>query len=87
MSAFKPRDAVVVRRLILDLSSKDEKKKLTQKIACSLSGVEQRGRCLFVGSDEGPGFERLQRTGKRTYGSGPDQLPNGPVNAALHDHG
>ena len=68
MSAYKPRDAVVVRRLTLDLSLAGEKRKLTEKVACSLSGVDQLGECLFVGSDEGPGFERLQRTGKKTYG-------------------
>ncbi len=68
MSAFKRRDATVVRHLTLDLSLADEKKKTTKKIACSLSGVDQQGECLFVGSDEGPGFERLQRTGEETYG-------------------
>ena len=68
MSAFKRRDAAVVRRLTLDLSLADEKRKITEKIARSLSGVDQQGECLFVGSDEGPGFERLQRTGKKTYG-------------------
>jgi hypothetical protein len=68
MSAFKPRDAAVVRRLTLDLSLAGEKSKTTEKIARSLSGVEQQGECLFVGSDEGPGFERLRRTGEKTYG-------------------
>ena len=68
MSAFKPRDAAVVRRLTLDLSLAGAKRKVTEKIARSLSGVEQRGECLFVGSDEGPSFERLQRIGKKTYG-------------------
>ena len=68
MSAFKPRDAAVVRRLTLDLSLAGAKRKVTEKFARSLSGVEQRGECLFVGSDEGPGFERLQRTGKKTFG-------------------
>jgi hypothetical protein len=68
MSAFERRDAAVVRRLTLDLRLAGEKEKTTEKIACSLSGVEQQGECLFVGSDEGPGFERLQRTGEKTYG-------------------
>jgi hypothetical protein len=68
MSAFNRRDATVVRHLTLDLSLPGEKEKITEKIASSLSGVDQRGKCLFVGSDEGPGFERLQRTGKKTYG-------------------
>ncbi len=68
MSAFKRRDATVVRRLTLDLSLADEKRKITEKIARSLSGVEQQGECLFVGSDEGPGFERLRKTGEKTYG-------------------
>jgi hypothetical protein len=68
MSAFKRRDAGVPRRLTLDLGLPSEKEMLTEKIASSLSGVDQLGDCLFVGSDEGPGFERLQRTGKKTYG-------------------
>lgn len=68
MSGSKRNDAAVVRHLTLDLSLKNEKKEITKKISRSLSGVAQLGECLFVGSDEGPGFERLHRTGKKTYG-------------------
>src|SRR5690349_15219120 len=54
--------------LMLDLSCRGEDEEKTHKIAKSLSGAACRGGYLFVGSDEGPGFERLHNTGAGSYG-------------------
>ncbi len=46
-------------RISFDLAREDEEKKRTEKIAESLSGIAWEGGCVFLGSDEGPGLERL----------------------------
>jgi hypothetical protein len=63
------KEANVVDRLSLDLTLEGEPGRQTRRIAESLSGVDRLGDCLFLGSDEGPGLERLQAVGKGTYGN------------------
>jgi Protein of unknown function (DUF3616) len=63
------RDATIIRRLSLDLTVEGEPEKTTRKIAGSLSGVDHQDGCPFLGSDEGPGIERLAALGKHDYGS------------------
>ena len=60
MSNFVRRKAVVLHRLTLDMAMDNEPRKKTEQIAESLSGVVWHGGCLFLGSDEGPGLERLR---------------------------
>jgi hypothetical protein len=60
--------SAIIQHLTLDLSCRSEDEERTHKIAKSLSGVVCHGDYLFVGSDEGPGFERLHSTGAGTYG-------------------
>ena len=60
--------ATIAQTLTLDLRCRGEDEETTQKIAKSLSGAACRGGYLFVGSDEGPGFERLHNTGAGSYG-------------------
>ena len=68
MSQSMRPTATIAQTLTLDLSSRSEDEEKTHKIAKSLSGVACRGDYLFVGSDEGPGFERLHNTGAGSYG-------------------
>jgi hypothetical protein len=67
MSKFARCNAAVLNRLTLDLTFEGEKRKKTEKIAMSLSGVDWYKGYIFVGSDEGPGFERLKEIEEGVY--------------------
>ena len=60
MPTFTRRDAIIVERIMIDLSLGGEQPKQTKKVAKSLSGVACWNNYLFVAGDEASGLERLQ---------------------------
>lgn len=54
--------------LTLDLGRPGEGATRTARIATSLSGLDRAGDWLFVGSDESPGLDRLERVQRRRFG-------------------
>ena len=63
MGKLASGSAAIVGRLSLDLRLSGEPPARTRRIAQSLSGVDRVGECLFLGSDEGAGLERLEAGG------------------------
>jgi hypothetical protein len=60
MASSSGRGCDVIGELAFDLALEGEEAKKTEKIAESLSGIAWHGSCMFLGSDEGPGLERLE---------------------------